>query len=593
MPPTGESLQRPKNEQDSPELPIKNGAMTTPIRENPAMEPEQWLRREAREVLSPLAAAVVLGVAAGILIIVQARLLAGACHDLIINGAGWQEIPAVAGTLALLALLRGAGAYLAERQVTRAATEVKQRVLNRLYRRLQLLLPAGIAGEDAGTLAEIVTSGVEGLESYLTRFLPHLFLAALLPLLVLTVVFPVEWRAGIVLLFSAPFIPLMMVLIGKGAERLNREQWGKLTRMAGHLLDLVQGLPDLKIFGAARREAAMVAAVSDDYRRSTMAVLRIAFLSALMLEFFATVGTALVAVIIGFLLLSGKLALVDGLFVLLLAPEFYLPLRTLGLSWHSRMNGTAAAARILPLMLQPLPLPESGDLPPPESAPEIHLDKVSFCYGADRGGVRDIDLVIPPESVTVIVGESGSGKSTLARLLLGLSLPEQGRVLVDGHDLASYDQGRWRERLAWVPQRPFFAATSIRENLLAAGRGATDADISAALEAAALSEVVARLPQGVDTQLGDRGAGLSGGELRRLALARLMLRKPLLIVLDEPTAGLDQANERLILDTIQRLAIGRTMIIISHREETLRNCTQVVQLASGRLTEISSGGVLS
>ncbi len=563
--------------------------MTDPILENQTMESEVWLRREAYRVRRPLAVAVIIGVAGGILIIIQARVLAGACHDMVIKGIQWNSLMPNAIVLALVALLRGAGSYLAEQQVIDAASEIKQQIISRLYRRLQMLLPAGVAGEDAGTLAEIVTSGVEGLESYMTRFLPHLILASILPLLALTVIFPVEWRLGIVLLFSAPFIPLMMILIGKGAERLNHQQWGQLTRMAGHLLDLVQGLPDLKIFGAARREAAMVAEVSEEYRRSTMAVLRIAFLSALMLEFFATVGTAVVAVIVGFMLLSGRLELIDGLFVLLLAPEFYFPFRTLGLSWHSRMNGTAAASRILPLLLHPLSLQECGVLNPPEFPPLLRLENITFRYGGNRGGIRNINLELPAASITAIVGESGSGKSTLARVLLGLSTPEQGRVLLDGRDLTTYDQDKWRKRLAWVPQRPFFSAASIRDNLLAARVDATDNELIKALDSAALSNVVNRLPQGLDTQLGDRGAGLSGGELRRLALARVLLRDPLLIVLDEPTAGLDQANELLLLDSIERLAVGRTMIVISHREETIRHCTQVVRMTDGCLAQISSG----
>ncbi len=568
---------------------LGKSSMTAPTDKHQATEPEAWLHRQARLVQGPLATAVAFGVTGGILIIIQAKVLAIACHALVINGAQWHSIFPLAGSIAVVALLRGISAYLAEQQVIRAATEVKQQIINRLYRRLQLLLPAGVAGEDAGTLSEIVTSGVEGLESYLARFLPHLILAALLPLLALAVIFPVDWRAGLVLLFSAPFIPLLMVLIGKGAERLNQRQWGKLTRMSGHLLDLVQGLPDLKIFGAARREAAMVTSVSDDYRRSTMAVLRIAFLSALMLEFFATVGTAVVAVITGFMLLSGRLELVDGLFVLLLlAPEFYLPLRTLGLSWHSRMNGTAAAARILPLLLQPLPLSESGSGLPPQAPPALNLENVTFRYGGDRGGIYNINLALPAASVTVLVGESGSGKSTLARVLLGLATPEQGKVLVDGRDLNTLDQVSWRERLAWVPQRPFFSVASIRENLLTAKREASDDELDHALAAAALSDVVRRLPQGLDTGLGDRGAGLSGGELRRLAMARLLLRDPLLIVLDEPTAGLDLANERLLLDTIDRLAIGRTLVVISHREEALRHCTQVIQMADGCLLQIAA-----
>lgn len=559
--------------------------MTEPNHTQQTQNPETWLRREALHVRRKLATVVLLGVAGGILIMAQARILAVACQAVVIDGALSASILPLAVCVALIALLRGVGTYLSERQAIKAASDVKQRIISRLYRRLQLLLPSGTAGEDAGSLAEIVTSGVEGLESYLTRFLPHLVLAALLPLLTLAVVFPVEWRAGLVLLFSAPFIPLLMVLIGSRAERLNQRQWSRLTRMAGHLLDLVQGLPDLKIFGAARREAAMVAQVSDDYRRSTMAVLKIAFLSALMLEFFATVGTAVVAVIIGFMLLSGRLELVNGLFVLLLAPEFYLPLRVLGLSWHSRMNGTAAATRILPLLLQPLPQQESGTLPPPVKAPVLKLENVTFRYGGQRGGIQDISLTLPAGSVTAIVGESGSGKSTLARVLLGLATPEYGRVLVDAHDLTTLDQARWRRRLAWVPQRPFFSAASIRENLLTSRADAGDRELLEALARAELVDVVTRLPQGLDTRLGDRGAGLSGGELRRLALARLMLRDPLLIVLDEPTAGLDQTNERLLLDAIDRLAPGRTVVVISHREETVRRCTRVVRMSGGQLLQ--------
>jgi len=576
------------------------------------LTPEAWLRQQARSVKGSMLAAILAAFGGGLLIILQARLLALVCQRAVIEGIGLTPLLPLLAWVGAIALLRGLAAYLSEHAAIKAAAQVRQQVRTALYQRLLLLRPTGMAG-DVGPLTEVVTAGVEGLEAYIARFLPQMVLAGLLPLAVLLVVLPSEWRSSLVLIFSAPFIPLLMVLIGKGTETLNRRQFSRLSRMAGHLLDLVQGLPDLKIFGAAKREAELVAQVSDQYRTGTMAVLRVAFLSAFTLEFFSTVGTAVVAVIIGFRLLAGNLSLLDGLFVLLLAPEYYLPLRNLGLAYHSRMNGMAAAERIMPLLQQPLPtkdlLPQRAqrnteaatvvtNMPTePSSADlrvlcgesiEIVCDSVSFRYGGDRGGVQDARLTIPANSITALVGASGSGKSTLARLLLGLAQPESGQITVNGTDLTQLDQQAWRLQLAWVPQQPFFFSATIRENLLLGRPDADDLAIQQALGAAALSEVISALPEGLATRLGDRGAGLSGGELRRLALARVFLRDAGLVVLDEPTAGLDADNEQLVLNAVERLAIGRTMLIISHREATISRCQQVVVLAAGRLEQITT-----
>lgn len=477
--------------------------------------------------------------------------------------------------------MRGGAVLLSERQAVAAAAEVKQRVRNLLYRRLLESRPG-----DTGALVEAVTAGVEGLEPYVGRFLPHLALAALLPLFALSFVFPAEWRSGLVLLFSAPFIPLFMVLIGQGSEKLNRRQWSRLSRMAGHLLDLVQGLPDLKIFGAAKREAEVVARISDHYRQGTMSVLRVAFLSAFTLEFFATVGTAVVAIVVGFRLLNASLTLADGLFVLLLTPEFYLPFRTLGLSYHSRMQGVAAAERIAPLLEMPLDGVCAGTLPAPTAAPDIAFENVSFRCDAGRGGLSDVNLELPAASLTALVGESGSGKTTLARLLAGLIRPEIGRITVNGSGLHLLDTKSWRASLAWVSQHPFFFKGTIRENLVLGRPAANEDDIRSALDAAAATEFISRLPGGIDTELGDRGAGLSGGELRRLALARAFLRNAVLVVLDEPTAGLDRENEQLIGEALERLARDRTVLVISHREETIRRASRIALLTSGRLERV-------
>ena len=564
--------------------------------------PESWLRQQARSVTSRLLASVGWSLAAGLLIIVQARLLATVCQQVVLEDVGLSPLIPLLGWLACMVLLRAICVYLSEEAASSAAAQVKQQVRTRLYHRLLQLKPGGQAGE-VGPLTELVTTGVEGLEAYIARFLPQMVLAGLLPLAMLIVVLPSEWRSSLVLIFSAPFIPLLMVLIGKGTEALNRRQFGQLSRLAGHLLDLVQGLPDLKIFGVAKREAVLVATVSEQYRSATMQVLRVAFLSAFTLEFFSTVGTAVIAVVIGFRLLAGDLSLLDGLFVLLLAPEFYLPLRNLGLSYHSRMNGIAAAERILPLLEKsnpPSPPCQGGthqQIKPPLTrggleglldAPELICESVSFRYGGDRGGVQDISLTIHSGSMVALVGASGSGKSTLARLLLGLARPEAGRVMVNGVDLQGVDQQAWRTQLAWVPQQPFFFTASIRENLALGAAVVDDAAIRTALEQAALWSSITALPAGLDTQLGDQGAGLSGGELRRLALARVLLRDARLVVLDEPTAGLDPDNELLVLDCLQRLADGRTLLIISHRESTINRCSQVIELAGGSLQQITT-----
>jgi ATP-binding cassette subfamily C protein CydD len=564
--------------------------------------PEAWLRQQAHSVKGSMLATIICAFGGGLLIILQARLLALVCQRAVIEGVGLAPLLLLLAYVGGIALLRGLVAYLSENAAIKAAAQVRQQVRTALYQRLLLLRPTGMAGE-VGPLTEVVTAGVEGLEAYIARFLPQMVLAGLLPLAVLLVVLPSEWRSSLVLIFSAPFIPLLMVLIGKGTETLNRRQFSRLSRMAGHLLDLVQGLPDLKIFGAAKREAELVAQVSDQYRTGTMAVLRVAFLSAFTLEFFSTVGTAVVAVIIGFRLLAGNLSLLDGLFVLLLAPEYYLPLRNLGLAYHSRMNGMAAAERIIPLLgnNNPPSPPCQGrtdrQIKPPltrgglegfHGAPEIICDSVSFRYGSDRGGVQEISLTIPAGSMVALAGASGSGKSTLARLLLGLAQPETGQIIVNNVDLAQLDQAAWRSRLAWVPQQPFFFSATIRENLLLGRPDADDQAIQKALAAAALTSVITALPEGLATRLGDRGAGLSGGELRRLALARVFLRDATLVVLDEPTAGLDAENEQLVLNAVEQLAVGRTMLIISHREATISRCQQVAVLAAGRLEQVTT-----
>ena len=545
--------------------------------------PEKWLRGQCWRLRHILLGAICYAALAGVLIVIQARLMALGCHRVIMEQGKVPALLPLAAGVALVVLARGLLTLLAERQGAAASAILKREVRGHLYRRLQSLGPAGTVGEEAAPLVETVTTAVEGLDGYVARFLPQAVLAALVPLCMLLFVLGTDWRPGLVLLFSAPFIPLLMVLIANGSEAIHRRQWEQLSRMAGYLLDLIQGLPDLRLFAAAKREAAEVARVSAAYRQATMAVLRVAFLSALTLEFFSAMGTAVVAVIIGFRLLAGALTLSDGLFILFLAPEFYLPLRNLGLSHHARMQALAAAERIFHLVSLPEAGGFGGHLPLQPGPPSIRFDAVSFRYGGKRGGVTEVDLDLPAGSITALAGGSGAGKTTLARLLVGVSRPESGQITVDGVDLADLSPAAWRARLTWVPQKPFFFSATVRENLVLGCPAATEEELAVALADAGATEFIERLPLGLDTVLGERGAGLSGGEQRRLALARAFLRQATLVVLDEPTAGLDAVNEQLVGNAVRRLAVGRTVLVISHREETLRQVERVAVMADGRI----------
>ncbi len=548
---------------------------------------EKWLFSEALALRRNLIISITLAVLGGVLTIIQAKVLASACYLIIIKHSDIRLIFPLAGWVLCIACIRSTLSWFAEMYAAAASSEMKIKVRSRLYRSI---ISASPLTRRMGTapLVEAVSQGVDSLDPYISRFLPNLALAAVLPLLCLLFVLPVEWRAGLVLLFSAPFIPLFMILIGKGAEELNRKQWVRLSIMSGHLFDLIRGLPDLKICSAVKREAASVVRVSEEYRISTMSVLRVAFLSAFTLEFFTTVGTAVVAVIIGFRLLNGELELADGLFILIAAPEFYLPLRTLGLSYHSRMQGIAAAEQIAPLLFQENPeIHASGTLPVPAGGLIIAYEKVTFRYPSGRGGIVGADFVLPSGTITALVGESGSGKSTVAWLLLGLASPEAGRVLVNGTDLRDIDTVDWRSRIAWIPQTPFFFCGSIRDNLIIGLTAVDDDSIRSALDSAAALSFVESQPGGLDCLLGDRGAGLSGGELRRLAIARVFLRGADLIILDEPTAGLDRQSELLVCKSLKNLSFGRTVLVISHREETAGFADRLLRFIDGRVQEVS------
>jgi len=551
------------------------------------MEAAAWLREARAPATVALRALVGTGTLAGALLLLQAWLLARVVATTVFGGEGLAaSLPALWALLAVF-VARAGIAWLTEWLGFRAAAAVKLEVRSRLIRHVHAMGPLRLIDEQGGELANAIADGVEAMEAYYARFLPQMALAALIPLSILALVFPLDWISGLVLLVTAPCIPMFMVLIGKGAEALNQRQWRRLARLSGHFLDALQGLGTLKAFNASRREAALVERLSEDYRKSTMAVLRVAFLSSLALEFLATVSIALVAVLIGFRLMWGDLSFQSGFLVLLLAPEFYLPLRNLGTHYHARMDAIGAAERMVEILEQPLP-PASAErhTMTPARSVSVVLRDVTARYDPDGPAALDgLSLDLRPGRTVALVGPSGAGKSTVINLLLGFLAPASGQILVNGEPLSALEPGSWLAHAAWVPQRPHVFHASVRDNIRLARPDADDATVARAARLAEAHEFIAALPRGYDTLVGEGGRVLSGGQAQRLALARAFLKDAPLVLMDEASASLDAETEHRLGRAIERLAAERSMLMIAHRLATVRRADRIAVLDAGRLVE--------
>jgi ATP-binding cassette, subfamily C, bacterial CydD len=547
---------------------------------------DRWLARRAAPIRAGIGQAVALGMASGLLLMLQAALLAWTLSAVVMDHAGLHQVwPALAAIPPVIAL-RYVLIRLAERTAFSAAATMRVTLRSELLRKLQALGPMWLRGEASGALATHLVQGIEALEGYYARWLPGRALTVMIPFAILIVVFPVDWYSGVVLLVTAPLIPLFMILLGKSAADANRRQWKLLAVLGARFLDSLQGITTLKLFNASRREARVVARLSEAYRSSTMRVLRVAFLSSVVLEFLATLGIAVVAVLVGFHLFYGKITLLRGLFVLLLAPEFYMPLRTLGSQYHERLDAIAAAERIMEIV----------DLPEPDGAGEraplpvaqgytIRFDDVSHVWSSGRPALDRFNLVADAGHITALVGHSGAGKSTVLNLLLGFARATSGAISVNGQPLDGTDLDEWRSRVAWVPQRAHVFAGTVLQNLLIARPDADFAAVRAAAEDAGADEFIQSLPHGYDTELGERGVGLSGGQIQRLALARAFLKDAPVLLLDEPTASLDVHTQASIHDSLRRLARGRTVLLIAHRMSTAALADTIIVMENGKAVQ--------
>ncbi|MGV9274460.1 thiol reductant ABC exporter subunit CydD [Streptomyces griseosporeus] len=533
------------------------------------------LLRHARATRLFLAAVVGLGALGAGLVIAQAMLIAE-----VVVGAFQHGLSVSALRTPLLLLVAVAGgralvAWLTELAAHRASAAVKSELRGRLLERASRLGPGWLSGQRTGSLVTLATRGIDALDDYFSRYLPQLGLAVVVPVAVLARIVTEDWVSAAIIVATLPLIPVFMVLIGWATQARMDRQWRLLSRLSGHFLDVVAGLPTLKVFGRAKAQAESIRRITGEYRQATLRTLRIAFLSSFALELLSTLSVALVAVTIGMRLVHGDMDLYDGLVVLVLAPEAYLPLRQVGAQYHAAAEGLAAAEEIFAVL--ETPLPESGTAAVPTGG--IAVEGVTVRYpGRSADAVTKASFSVEPGETVALVGPSGVGKSTLLHVLLGFVRPAEGRVRIGGADLADLDLEQWRSRIAWVPQRPHLYAGTIAENVRLARPDADDTAVRQALADAGALEFVDALPEGARTVLGEDGAGLSAGQRQRLALARAFLADRPVLLLDEPTAALDGRTEAEVVEAVRRLAVGRTVLLVVHRPALLAAADRVVRL---------------
>ncbi|MFE6026239.1 thiol reductant ABC exporter subunit CydD [Streptomyces niveus] len=546
------------------------------------------LLRYARATRRFLVAVVVLGLVGAGLVVAQAMIIAEVVVGAFEGGLDASGLRTPLLLLGAVAVGRALVAWLTELAAHRASAAVKSELRGRLLERAAELGPGWLSGQRTGSLVALATRGVDALDDYFARYLPQLGLAVVVPVAVLARIVTDDWVSAGVIVLTLPLIPLFMVLIGWATQSQMDRQWQLLSRLSGHFLDVVAGLPTLKVFGRAKAQAESVPEITSEYRRATLRTLRIAFLSSFALELLSTLSVALVAVGIGMRLVHGDLDLYTGLVVLILAPEAYLPLRQVGAQYHAAAEGLAAAEEIF-AVLESGPAGERGGADVPDSL-RLELEGVTVRHeGRAEPSLDAATLVVEPGETVALVGPSGSGKTTLLNVLLGFTAPTEGRVRVGGTDLSDLDLDRWRERIAWVPQHPYLFAGTIAENVRLARPDADDAAVTRALRDAGAYDFVTALPLGADTPLGEDGTGLSAGQRQRLALARAFLADRPLLLLDEPTAALDGETEATLVPTIRRLATGRTVLLVIHRPALLSVADRVVEVGGGRARGRSGG----
>lgn len=541
-----------------------------------------------------IAATVGISVSSGILLILQASLLAHIISRVYIHHATLDSAFVPLLWLLAIMLFRAGLSWLREITSFRASAQVRCTIRHELMQHLMRLGPVHCSQFNSGAISSTAIEHIEALQGFFADYLPQMILAVVIPLAILAVIFPLNWLAGIILLITAPLIPLFMALIGMGTESANQRHFQSLARLGAHFLDTLQGLTTLKYFNRCRAQIDAISTAANEYRQKTMDVLRIAFMSSAVLELFSSLAIAILAVYLGLGLLGyfhagsyGRpFTLAHALFILLLAPEFFLPLRQLGTHYHARTAAIGAAKEILKIF-------EQTAVKPSQNKKTLHatqkiaiqFDKVSFAYQTQKTLFKELSFSIAPNEHVAIIGPSGSGKTTLLNVMAGFIQPQSGQLLINGVALTQLDTDHWRQHISWVGQNPRLFPGTLRDNIRLANPQASDAAVEVAARHALVWDFAHELPHGLDSIIGENNFGLSIGQAQRVALARAYLKNAPLLLLDEPTASLDQHSERRVTAALQQLAADKTLIIVSHRSNTIAIADRQFVLSNGQLIE--------
>lgn len=549
-----------------------------------------WLKQHAKKYQSNLRASILTGFILTLFMIAQAALLATILQKIIIEQVNFSEVLIYFLLLIVILLARAILIYFREKINFALGRKVRNQIRQDLINQFEALGPAYLNQSTTGALSTLVIEQVDNLQDFFARYLPQMRLASMAPIIICIAILPFNWAAAAILFCTAPLIPIFMILVGMGAADINRRHFKALAYLSGHFLDRLKGLSTIRLFNQGEKQANEIKKASEDFRVKTMQVLKMAFLSSAVLEFFASISIAVVAVYFGFSYLgefdfgsySGSVTLFAGFFALILAPEFFQPLRDLGTYYHAKAEAIAAADNIETFLTQKSAKQQfdnaTATIDFNDSLQTIEADNLIVLSSENKPIVGPLSFTLKAPFKLALIGTSGEGKTSLMQVLLGF-LPYQGSLKINGIAFNQLTLSSWQKQISWIGQNPYLINGSIRENILLGNPNATDQQLASVISQAQLAEVIAKLPNGLDTQVGEDAIRLSVGQAQRIALARAMLKPCQLLILDEPTASLDKQT----VQNLEHHNIATNSITITHQNEDLHSYDSIWQLSKGLL----------